>query len=554
MRLVRIVLIVCILAAVFSWASTRHDAAVDLQLVSLDAKSPLDRYDAEFPITVGGKTRKALRIEFSVPGSAVTADLVMNTSRTVFEVIDPSGQSIQTKCVLATSGRGNECRARLHLGVSDQHVFVVAKEPIILTRVTADVWTVKRVARVGSLSVITVLLLLTLAAPLLWNRSQAVSQYILVILGGLWLAVASWKLALAILALLSLSFIVLRLMMGNENRSRWLAIGLLLSIGALVTVKAILPLASEFFANPGEFFFLPIGFSYFIIRIVDLLFKVQSRQLSQLSAREYFSYLLFPPTLAAGPVMSILEFRSGGLAFSTLTERSWGLLRIASGLGKKTLADLLMLKIIAPRTDGAFFGPDNADVPAVLFANVLFVYLDFSAYSDMAIGVARWWGWRVPENFDWPLLRRNMREFWRHWHMSLTQWVTRHVFMQASMEVRRAPKWIQATIPTFVTMLVIGLWHGFLFVWVLWALHHLAGIKLGDAVQRWAKLPKPAQTLAHMRMAVGASQFDAFLRTAGVLFVWWWVALSHAFTTTTKLTEAISNYATLLTGGVIDKF
>lgn len=549
MRLVRLLLLICIVAALLSWIGARQDEALKVQTVSLAAESPLARGEVDMPVTIGGPTRKALRLAFSMPGNTVTADLVFKASSAGFELIDPKGNAIEKKC--SAVSEGSDCRARVHLTASDQYVTILASSPVTLAEVKSEVWAKKRVTRTATWSVITVLLLLLLLAPLFWLTPREASQYLLIGLGGAWLFIASWQLAFMVLAILSLNFVVLRMLMGKGGAFRWFAIGLGLTIGALFIIKAIVPLAADFFANPGEFFFLPIGFSYFVIRMIDLLFKAYSRQLKTLSATEYLAYLLFPPTLAAGPIMNIFEFRSNARAFLTLTERTWGLLRVGSGLVKKAAADLLMLYVIAPPMDGAFYGSDNSDVSAVLLANVLFVYLDFSAYSDIAIGVARWWGWRVPENFDWPLLRSNMREFWRHWHMSLTQWVTRHVFMQASMEVRRSPRWMQVMLPAFMTMLVIGLWHGFVFIWVLWALHHLVGIKLGDAAENWSKRAGTIRLRGKLGSIIGPARVDALRNVGGIAFVWWWVALSHAFTTTTKLSEALSNYLTLLTGGLV---
>lgn len=548
MRLIRLLILVCLAAALFTWLQSRQDQTLALHSISLSPAAALQSADANLPVTIGGAHQRALRIGYNMPGEAITADLNIMASTHAFEVIAPNGTSQKPRCA---NDPAAPCRVRLHLGGDEQYVTLLASGPVTITAVSTDLFAVKRIAHIGGLSVIAVLLLLLLFGPIFWRLQSTAAQYLLILIGVAWLTIASWQLALAMLTLLALIFAVLQTMMRSDHKARWFAIGVGLAIGALLLVKAVLPLAADFFANPGEFFFLPLGFSYFVIRIIDLLFKIHARQIKQLSIREHFAYLLFPPTLAAGPIMTILEFRSGFGAFATLTDRTWGLLRVGSGLLKKAMADLLMLYFIAPRMDADFFGADKGDVPAVLLANVLFVFLDFSAYSDMAIGVARWWGWRVPENFDWPLLRRTMREFWRHWHMSLTQWVTRHVFMQASMEVRRAPKWAQAAIPTFTTMLVIGLWHGFLFIWVLWAVHHLAGIKLGDAVTGWAKRPGPAQVLNRVQNTIGQNGYGAALRLTGIAFVWWWVALSHAFTTTTNIGQALTNYATLLSMGLL---
>ena len=127
----------------------------------------------------------------------------------------------------------------------------------------------------------------------------------------------------------------------------------------------------------------------------------------------------------------------------------------------------------------------------------------------------------------------------------MTQWVTRHIFMQASMEVRRSPRWMQITLPTFAAMLTIGLWHGFEFVWVLWAVHHTIAILAGDLLMR-----------ANFLSAVPGNIFakttaNRLKATFGILFVWYWFALSQAFTLTLSVPEALDNYASLLSFGLI---
>lgn len=548
MRLVRLILLVCVIAATLSWIGSRTAPQLRLTSLSLSASTPLSEELITVPIVIGGERRRSVMARLALPGQAVTADLRVQASSSQFEILNADARPLAKNCVSSNS-QVVRCTARAHFGANEQFVTIVAATPVALEDVHADIWQAKHVAQTGHISVIFVLLFLLLLAPLFWVLRGAASQWCLIALAATWLTLASWQLAVAMLLFLLCVYATIRQFDSSPKRLRWFAICIMLAVGGLVLVKAVAPLAGQFFANPGEFFFLPLGFSYFIIRIIDTAFKAYARQLKNLGLREYFAYLLFPPTLAAGPIMSLPEFRAGTAAFANLTDRTAGLYRVCIGLGKKTVADLLMLYVIVPRMDGQFFGPDNSDVPVVLLANVLFVYLDFSAYSDLAIGVARWWGWRVPENFNFPLLQRNMRDFWRNWHMSLTQWVTRHVFMQASMEVRRSAKWLQVTVPTLSTMLVIGLWHGFMFTWVLWAFHHLAGIMLGDRVVKWANGPLGTSVLLGARSAVGQRVFSASVRIGGIAFVWWWVALSHSFTTTNSVTEALDNYIGLWSFG-----
>jgi alginate O-acetyltransferase complex protein AlgI len=424
----------------------------------------------------------------------------------------------------------------------------MAPAPVTIQSVSGVLLVAKREAQTGKIPVIA-LGLLALFGPLFWFRSAKFSYLAVCAVASAWMILVDFRFFLLTMVGLVSFYATLQALQRRERKGFWFLTVLFGAITVLLLVKTVMPLAASFFANPGALFLLPLGFSYFMIRIIDLAFKVYARQIDRLNLLEYLAYMTFPPTLAAGPVMSLPQFRNGRGVFSSLEDRTEGLIRICIGVGKKLAADTLLFFVISPGTNGDFFGPSNGDVPVVLLANVAFVFLDFSAYSDIAIGVARWWGWKVPENFNWPLVRRNMREFWQHWHMSLTQWVTRHVFVQASMEVRRSPNWMQLVLPTFATMLTIGLWHGLELVWVLWAAHHTGGILLGDRVVRWGSSEQGARTLSSVRSMIGTRWTNGLITGFGITFVWCWVALGAAFTTTSSAHEALDNYIGFLSMG-----
>src|ERR1019366_7306676 len=152
------------------------------------------------------------------------------------------------------------------------------------------------------------------------------------------------------------------------------------------------------------------------------------------------AFILFFPTMVAGPIKRYQDFEGKLTNPSKAWAEDWelGLTRILVGLAKKfAIADLLT----------AFTNHLNvADIsraqrwvlPLWLLAYGFKIYFDFSAYSDIAIGSARLFGIKVPENFDWPYIRTNITEFWAHWHMSLTKWLTDYIFIPLGGS-RRAP-------------------------------------------------------------------------------------------------------------------
>ncbi len=551
MRLLLLILVSCLLA--WGYSATRETTAETIHLREIGLKEtttglagPTDEV-VRLPVVIGGDERRALELDFRSGGQTLTLNVAIEASGSHFELLGRDGVARPLTCHTSRPGL-EKCVSRVRLTAADAQLFLMAARPVTIHAVEGALLVAKREAQTGKIPVIA-LGLLALFGPLFWLRSARFSYLAVCAIASAWMILVDVRFfALTAVGLASF-YVSLLALQRRDRKGFWFLAVLFGAITVLLLVKTVMPLAAGFFANPGALFLLPLGFSYFMIRVIDLAFKIYARQIDRLNLLEYLAYMMFPPTLAAGPVMSLPQFRNGRGVFSTLEDRTEGLIRICIGVSKKLAADSVLFFIISPGTDRDFFGPSNGDVPVVLLANVAFVFLDFSAYSDIAIGVARWWGWKVPENFNWPLIRRNMREFWQNWHMSLTQWVTRHVFVQASMEVRRSPKWMQLVLPALATMLTIGLWHGLELVWVLWAAHHTAGILLGDRVVRWGASEQGVKVLSTLRGLIGARLTDGLITTSGVAFVWCWVALSAAFTTTSSIYEALDNYIGFLSLG-----
>lgn len=205
--------------------------------------------------------------------------------------------------------------------------------------------------------------------------------------------------------------------------------------------------------------FLPLGISFFTFEFIHYAADSYKGRIEPGSAKEYLAFILFFPTMVAGPIKRYQDFLPKLRAVSPEWAEDWqrGITRILSGLVKKfALADVLTA--FTSHLNHADIAQAHRWVlPLWLVADVLMVYFDFSAYSDIAIGSARLFGIRVPENFDWPLLRPNIAEFWRHWHISLTSWLFDYVFAPLCGKRVTRPK---AYMNLFATMLVSGIWHG----------------------------------------------------------------------------------------------
>lgn len=314
-------------------------------------------------------------------------------------------------------------------------------------------------------------------------------------------------------------------------RLRRVVVGLTVLVLVVVVLKALWSYWTPAGLIGGFGFALPLGISYVAIRLADLVLSAYATRV-QLSFLEYLAFLLFPPTLAAGPIMTLDQFRSGSGVVPRLVDLSAGLARVTVGLIKKTMADAWLVPLIVPTLD--LLAADPASVGGVRLVRFLAttassVYLDFSGYCDIAIGAGRALGWRVPENFDWPFLRPGLRSFWRAWHMTLSDWAMRRVFLPTFLTAR--VQWLSV----FATMLFIGVWHAPFVSWMLWALHHTIGLTAESTVAR------VSNRLAR-RVPWAEPAFRCAGAVIGIPFVWAWVSLGHAFTLVVEPKVAIELY------------
>ena len=316
----------------------------------------------------------------------------------------------------------------------------------------------------------------------------------------------------------------------------------------MLTVKLHKPLPSAQSTSEHEWFFCSTRIRHshffellFVARQIDLGLKICATQTALPSFSHFISYNLFWPSFAAGPITQITEVHFDVRDYVRWSERSIGLPRMGLGLLKKVSADVIFAELVVRQYSNIMvygdFNPE--DLVLFVFGNMLFVYLDFSGYTDMVLGAARLMGVRLPENFNNPLMQPNMRAFWKNWHMSLTRWVSRTVFVPMSLEVRRDHRHLAYALPVVATTLTIGLWHGFQVVWILWAIHHAMGIFITDFFL-WLK-----KRISTINEVLGEG-IAALGNRVGFLFVWYWLMLSYSFTLSSNPSISVQNYLSLM--------
>ena len=149
----------------------------------------------------------------------------------------------------------------------------------------------------------------------------------------------------------------------------------------------------------------------------------------------------------------------------------------------------LLSSQVARSTDGnALQAGSGAWLWVLLYAYALRIYFDFSGYTDIAIGLGRWLGIKLPENFDLPYLKSNLTGFWNSWHITLAQWFRSYFFNPLTRALRQARRpmsmWLIILLGQFGTMTLIGLWHGVTWNFLIWGAWHGLGLFVHN---RWTE-------------------------------------------------------------------
>ena len=220
---------------------------------------------------------------------------------------------------------------------------------------------------------------------------------------------------------------------------------------------------------------LPFGISFFTFETMSYTIDVYRRELPP--AERYLDYLLFVcffPHLVAGPIVRpramLPQFLTTPRADPAM--QAQGLWLIATGLAKKMLiGDYLSVSLVGR----VFDNPErysSLEVLVGVYAYAIQIYCDFSGYTDVALGSAQLFGYRLPPNFDAPYTAHNLQDFWRRWHISLSTWLRDYLYIPLGGS-RGGALFTYRNL--MITMVLGGLWHGASWNFVIWGgLHGLA--------------------------------------------------------------------------------
>jgi D-alanyl-lipoteichoic acid acyltransferase DltB (MBOAT superfamily) len=217
----------------------------------------------------------------------------------------------------------------------------------------------------------------------------------------------------------------------------------------------------------------PLGVSYFSFKFISYIYEISQENIeAEKNFISFATYISFFPTITAGPIdrpqtflpqLNKTRIFDYSLAVDGCRQILWGLFK------KMVVADN-----IAPFVNDVFGNYQNLPGSTLLLAAILYsfqIYADFSGYSDMAIGVSKLLGFKVTKNFNFPFFAQNIAEFWRKWHMSLTEWLTDYVFKTLSFKWRTLGK-LGIIFAIIANFLLCGLWHGASWNFVVFGLYH----------------------------------------------------------------------------------
>ena len=270
----------------------------------------------------------------------------------------------------------------------------------------------------------------------------------------------------------------------NEKKSSLLTtIGVLIGIGTLLYFKYL-----NFFINSFADLFksfglntnlhtlniiMPIGISFFTFRLISYIIEIHREKIEPTrNIISFGSYIAFFPCLLSGPIDRPNTFipqleKKRSFNYNMAVD---GMRQILWGMFKK----IVVADNISAFTDSIWSGYSNLNGNTLFIGAVLYtlqLYADFSGYSDMAIGVSKIFGFKVSLNFKYPFFTRNIAEFWRNWHISLTTWLTDYIFMPLNLKFRDYGQ-LGLILAILINFFAIGMWHGANYTFAVFGIYH----------------------------------------------------------------------------------
>jgi len=290
---------------------------------------------------------------------------------------------------------------------------------------------------------------------------------------------------------------------------------------------------------------IPIGISFYTFRVISHLVESYRNKVTKPDFFSYFCYVSFFPQIISGPIERPDRFYnslSSPIQIENIKDKSFILIII--GIFKK----LVLASFFYDFVQGPFATPSNYsqyDLIITAISYTCMLYLDFSGYSDISIGISRILGFDTPKNFDHPLSAMGFKDFWNRWHISLSTWLRDYVYIPLGGNKKgRLRKYLN----TLITFLISGIWHGAGLQYSIWGgLNGILSV-LTDVVKNIR-----TKVLSNIKISDNSvAILRALYKTLGTILTFALVTFTFIFFNSKSLTDAISYIKEMFTSTISD--
>ncbi|MEG0256062.1 MAG: D-alanyl-lipoteichoic acid biosynthesis protein DltB [Vagococcus sp.] len=299
----------------------------------------------------------------------------------------------------------------------------------------------------------------------------------------------------------------------KANESIWFYLAILLSIIPMMIIKI-----GPFTGGKGFLLFYFLGYSYLTFKSVQVIMEIRDGMIKDYKMSHYIQFLLFFPTISSGPIdryrrfLKDLKEPPSKEKYTELLGK--GIHYIFLGFLYKFLIGYALGSHLLPLVQSFALTRGGVLVGTIgyMYVYSMYLFFDFAGYSLFAVGTSYLLGYETPINFNKPFLSPNIKEFWNRWHMSLSFWFRDYVYMRLMFTLLKKKVFksriVASNVGYFALFLIMGVWHGLTWYYIVYGLYHAVLICVNDAWLRYKK--KHKDQLPSNRMTHALSVFITF--------------------------------------------
>jgi alginate O-acetyltransferase complex protein AlgI len=291
----------------------------------------------------------------------------------------------------------------------------------------------------------------------------------------------------------------------RDSDIKWLITLIIFFAIVLLSFKYIGVLFEHLYSKENEFsknYMVPLGISYLSFKLIAYIVDVYRGNITNPNLEELLAFIFFLPIFPAGPIEKYQNFAGRRMTKFDFSIYIQGLKRLSIGYFKKVVVVNLVLyeiviKKIYPIISANEVSLDLSAGLVILFlvGSLIYAYIDLSAYADIAIGYGLLFGYKICENMNYPLLQKNLSDYWNCWHISLSHWCRNNIYFPVLGKSRNN------TLALYCSFIVMGLWHFLSLNWILWGIWHATGITLYSKWNRYKRKHKKIKKIIPGRIA-----------------------------------------------------